>query len=259
MKKAVVDFAAGGLRTAPQVADNAFNWRVFEANAQAYLFKQITAEVFAEVCGEALNSPLAIPYGHTVYKYRYLALMELGRYYEAFLDAEVMGTVFRDELTHQQMLFSIYLNRSNFDRALDCVNKMLAFARRQGLDLAELLAQRSELLAFSRGIETFDALDFCRLISRAPEEARRKYAGRPVRLTGRAVFALNKETGHPFLIFNLPDTGNDTGFTHIYGQTEQCEIPFLHGLKPEAAITMLGYYLGTVDTQALFDSCHFVD
>ena len=92
MKKAVVDFAAGGLRTAPQVADNAFNWRVFEANAQAYLFKQITAEVFAEACGEALNSPLAVPYGHTIYKYRYLALMEQGRYYEAFLDAQVIGT-----------------------------------------------------------------------------------------------------------------------------------------------------------------------
>lgn len=259
MKKAVVDFAAGGLRTAPQVADNAFNWRVFEANAQAYLFKQITAEVFAEACGEALNSPLAVPYGHTIYKYRYLALMEQGRYYEAFLDAQVIGTVFHDELTSQQMLCSIYLNRGNFDRALDAVGKMLNFARRHGLDMADLLAQRSELKTFARGIDTFEALDFCRLISRNPEETRDRYAGRPVRLIGRAFFALNKETGHPFLIFNLPQEGNDTGLTHIYGQTEQCEIPFLHGLKPDATITMLGYYLGAVDTQALFGSCHFVD
>lgn len=259
MKKAAVDFAAGGLRTAPQVADNAFNWRVFEANAQAYLFKRISPETFAEVCGEALNSPLAIPYGHTIYKYRYLALMELGRYYEASLDAQVMGTVFHDELSRQQMLCSVYLNRGNFDRALDAISKMLAFARSHGLDPADLLAQRSELKTFMRDIKTFDALDFCRLISRDPEETKARYAGRPVRLVGQAVFALNRETGHPFLIFTLPQKNNNTGLTHIYGQAEQCEIPFLHGLKPDATITVLGYYLGTVDTQALFGSCHFVD
>lgn len=259
MKKAVVDFAAGGLLAPRKVADNAFNWRVFEANAQAYLFKKLTPDVFADLCAEAIDSPLAIPYGHTIYKYRYLALMELKRYYEAFLDAQVMGTVFRDELTHHQMLASIYLNRNNFDRALDCVNKMLGYARSHGLDMADLLAQRYELLAFIRNIKTFTALDFCRELQRAPGEVQRKYAGTPVRITGQALFALNQETGHPFLIFNLEGAGNDTGFTHIYGQAEKYEIPFLHGLKPDTAITMLGYFLGTVDSQALFGSCHFVD
>ena len=57
MKKAVVDFAAGGLLAPRKVADNAFNWRVFEANAQAYLFKKLTPDVFADLCAEAIDSP----------------------------------------------------------------------------------------------------------------------------------------------------------------------------------------------------------
>ncbi len=258
MKKVVVDFAAGGLRTAPVVADNAFNWRVFEANAQAYLFKEMSAEVFADVCAAALNSPLAIPYGHTIYKYRYLALMELRRYYEAFLDAQVMGTVFRDELNYNQMLCSIYINRHNFDRALDCMNKLLAYARRQGLETADLLAQRCELLGFVAALKSFDALDFCRELRRNPQKEH-DLAGSPILLTGQAFFALNQETGHPFLVFNLEGEDNDTGFIRIYGQAADCEIPFLHGLVPNATVTMLGYFLGTLDDQVLFSPCYLVD
>ena len=258
-KKAAVDFSAGGLRTAPLVADNAFNWRVFDANAQAYLRKRIAPGVFADICAAALRSPLAVPYGHTIYKYRYLALMEEERYYEAFLDAEVMGGVFRDELNHQQMLCSVYLKRHNFDRALDCVNKLLAFARRNGLDMVDLLGQRAELLRFMAKIKTFTAPDFCRKIERDGEEAQRLYSGLPVIVKGKALFALNEETRHPFLVFNLDDKDNETGFKRIYGQTAPCEIPFLQGLVPHTIITMLGYFLGALEDQLLFSPCYLLD
>ena len=258
-KKAAVDFSAGGLRTAPLVADNAFNWRVFDANAQAYLRKRIAPGVFADICAAALRSPLAVPYGHTIYKYRYLALMELERYYEAFLDAEVMGGVFRDELNHQQMLCSVYLKRHNFDRALDCVNKLLAFARRNGLDMIDLLSQRAELLSFMAKIKTFTAPDFCRKIARDGEAAQRLYSGLPVVIKGKALFALNEETRHPFLVFNLDGPDNDTVFKHIYGQAAPGEIPFLQGLAPGATITMLGYFLGALEDQLLFSPCYLLD
>lgn len=259
-KKAAVDFSAGGLRTAPLVADNAFNWRVFDANAQAYLRKQIAPGVFADICAAALRSDLAVPYGHTIYKYRYLALMEEERYYEAFLDAEVMGGVFRDELSHQQMLCSVYLKRHNFDRALDCINKLLAFARRNGLDMIDLLAQRAELLNFMAKIKFFTALEFCRKIERDGEAAQRLYSGLPVVIKGKALFALNEETRHPFLVFNLGDgPSNEIGFRRIYGQAASCEIPFLQGLVPNATITMLGYFLGALEDQLLFSPCYLLD
>lgn len=259
VKKNVADFAAGGLRTAPLVADTAFNWRIFDANVQAYLRKQITPQVFADICAEALNSPLAVPYGHTIYKYRYLALMELERYYEAFLDAQVMGGVFRDEFNHHQMLCSIYLKRHNFDRALDSLGKLLTLALRHDLETAELISQRCELLKFKAEIKTFNALDFCREIQRDQEEARRNYAGLPVIITGKAVFALNEQTKDPFLVFDLSGPDNGTEFTHIYGQAAPCEIPFLQGLAPDATITMLGYFLGDLDKQLLFSPCYLMD
>ncbi len=259
MKKAAVDFAAGGVRTAMDVADKAFNWRVFEANAQAYLLKSIAPDVFADICSAALKSPLAISYGHTIYKYRYLALMDLERYYEAFLDAQVIGGVFQDELSCNRMLCSIYFKRNNFDRALDCLNKMLTFARRHNLDSAELVAERCDLLRFIKNIKAFSALDFCREIKNDPQEAQRKYAGSPVRLTGPAYLAVNQESKDPFLVFDLAGADNDTGLTHIYGRAEPCEIPFLQGHTPGAPLTMLGYFLGVADNAALFNPCYFVD
>lgn len=259
VKKNAADFAAGGLRTAHLVADAAFNWRVLDANIQAYLRKQIAPEVFADICAAALNSPLAVPYGHTIYKYRYLALMELERYYEAFLDAQVMGGVFRDEFNHHQMLCSIYLKRHNFDRALDSLGRLLALALRHGLETAELISQRCELLKFKAGIKAFDALDFCREIAQGGEEARRNYSGAPVIITGKALFALNECSKDPFLVFDLSGPDNATAFSHIYAQAAPCEIPFLQGLAPGAAITVLGYFLGELDGQLLFSPCYLMD
>jgi hypothetical protein len=259
VKKAVVDFAAGGLHTAHLLADNAFNWRVFEANAQAYLRKQIAPDVFANICSAALSSPLTVPYGHTIYKYRCLALMELERYYEAFLDAQVMGGVFRDELSCRQMLCSIYLKRHNFSRALDCMSKLLSHAHIHNLDTTELAAQRSELLRFMARIKTFDALDFCRNLQQNPDKMQRDYCGRPINITGQAFFAINEERKLPLLVFDLTGPDNDTGFTHIYGQAAACEIPFLHGLTPGTTVTMLGYFMGAPHEQVIFSPCYLTD
>ena len=259
VKKSAVDFNSGGLRTAHQVSDNAFNWRVFDANAQAYLRKLISPAVFADLCAAALKSPLAIPYGHTIYKYRYLALMQLERYYEAFLDAQVMGGVFRDELNYNQMLCSIYLKRHNFDRALDCIGKLLNVARRQKLDSAELLAQRCDLLKIMAKIKTFTALDFCRKIAPSDPHAVNAYVGSQIILTGQALFALSEGSREPLLVFDLNHPDNHTGITHIYGRAADCEVPFLQGLKPGATITVLGYFLGVLDNQALFSPCYLLD
>ena len=52
---------------------------------------------------------------------------------------------------------------------------------------------------------------------------------------------------------------NHTGITHIYGRAADCEVPFLQGLKPGATITVLGYFLGVLDNQALFSPCYLLD
>ena len=70
--------------------------------------------------------------------------MEEERYYEAFLDAEVMGGVFRDELNHQQMLCSVYLKRHNFDRALEVdLAKTDAASLLKGMQLVKELLMKA--------------------------------------------------------------------------------------------------------------------
>ncbi len=264
MKKSGTDFSVGGLRIAPVLADSAFNWRVFEANARAFLAKDIAPGPFAEMCTAAIASPLADDYGHTIYKYRYLAYMALERYFEALIDAQVMLAAYSDELNHLQMCCSVFLKRHNFSQALLCVDRLLGLARKQGGEITDLLSDRASLCRFISRVKSFTAAEFSRELGADPAAAQRTYAGVPVQISGEALFALNQETNHPFLVFNLPEQDSPAAFTCIYGHAAQHEIPFLHQvfreLKPGQAqhLAMLGYYLGSVDKQILFSPCYLV-
>lgn len=264
MKKAGPDFSAGGLRIAPVLADSAFNWRVFEANARAFLAKDIEPGAFADMCSLAISSPLVGDYGHTLYKYRYLAYMELERYYEALIDAQVMLAAYGDELNHLQMCCSIFLKRHNFSQALVCVDRLLGLARKRGGEISDLLGDRASLCRFMNQVKIFTAADFSREVAADPEAVQRAYAGVPVQISGDALFALNQETNHPFLVFNLSGQENDAGYTCIYGHAAQHEVPFLHQvfqeLRPGQArpASMLGYYMGSVNKQILFSPCYLL-
>lgn len=227
----------------------------FEIEAGAFLEKRLAARVFLDTCNLALGSYQGRTYEHLVYKYRFLAHMELGLYYEALSDAIAVLKKCRDELMHYQMMCSIYLRRNNYRTALEYVERAAEAAARLGGDAEDYAAERENLTRYLEGIVSYTAVQLCRRARREGPGFARAMAGRPVHVSGRATFCLDPESNAPYLVFPAGPGRPDA----VYCRAAASEIPFIRHITGGRPACLFGHVLGADERGIILFPANHVD
>lgn len=242
----------------PAMADSALRFEDFTANAEAFLRKEIHADVMADICAVALEYADDADYRKSVHKYRFLANVALERYYDAMADALAMLTEFEDAHQHYSMMCSLSLKRWNYMRAFDYVDKLIAVSRENGLDVDTLEQDRDELERFLARILCFSAQEFSNAMVRALEvgggAAVRDYAGIPLQITGAATVLVHPAGRVPYCVFQADDYVPRA----IYCQMPESELPFIRHVEEGQSATIFGYLLSVDATKILLQPCRLV-
>ncbi|MDL2272289.1 hypothetical protein LJC23_04570 [Desulfovibrio sp. OttesenSCG-928-I05] len=248
----------GAVMLHPAMADAALRFEDFTANAEAFLRKEIRADVMVDICAVALEFAEDAAYRKSVHKYRFLANVALERYYDAMADALAMLTEFEDAHQHYSMMCSLSLKRWNYARALDYVDRILALSLENGLDARTLEEDRDELEIFLSRILCFSAQEFSLAMTRAlgveGAAAVREYAGVPLQITGRATVLVHPASRVPYLVFQAD------GYVvrSIYCQMPESELPFIRHVEEGRNATVFGYLLSADSDKILLQPSRLV-
>lgn len=248
----------GLLPLRPELADYTLRYEDFARSAEAYLRKELPADVLLELCALALESVIDDAQRKSVHKHRYLANIALGRLYDAMADALAILREFGDAPLHFEMMCSLCLKRNNYFRALEYVEKILSWSIERGLDVGTLEADRAELEKFAARIRLFSAEEFSdtimRLLAREGAAAVRQYAGVPLQITGKARVNVLPSPRTPYLIFDTDEAMPKP----VYCQMPENELPFIRHVEEGQRATAFGYLLSVDASKILLQPCRLI-
>ncbi len=233
----------------------------FEAKCQGFLQGTLPAAEFNAVCDEALalsrNAPpeLRKETEYNVYRYKYMALVKMENYHEAYKIAALADTTYDDPVAACEMLITLNTKRDNIEAAQAAAKRGIDIYKSRGLKPVEFQQAYNELEKRKAKTLSFTADQFWAEVAATPAGTKGKYASAPIIISGTANFNQDASAKSYSLDFEVDDKGAKKT---VSCQLPENELPFIKDIKFPAKIEAHGYFMSASDKLVLLSPSRFI-